>query len=391
MEREKGICAKIKNYWKRFIVNIKKKGFLSFSFNVLIITALFYWFLCVDKIELIQWATGFFSFTSLFIFLKTFLFLNASSGYFNNINSSYLTQAKYRKNLGLQAEIEESLVAILKAWIPDKNKSKLVLFVDDIDRCDIKNVLDVIDNLRLILDNPEIYKRIVIIAAIDERILQQAIWLKYHGDHNLSLDDIYAEYLQKMFIVGIKLDQLCEKESVDYFKKLLPSIKDCYTNLPEPDTLDSFAEAISQATTQALDSQKHVQLFDQDSSNNSVSNSATEDSPEKIIKEELAKSITEISKSEHYQLTSSISKLKERTPRSIKIFYYKYLISKKLLVAYLNENNLFDLWNESKHEEQLIEHLIAIANKKEVENNFKNKHPDVDIAIKKVASLVSAI
>lgn len=194
-----------------------------------------------------------------------------------------------------------------------------------------------------------------------------------------------------MFIVGIKLDQLCEKESVDYFEKLLPNLKDCYTSLRELDTLDSFAEAMSQATTQALDSNKHVQLIDKYNSNNSVSNSETKDSPEKVVKEELAKSITEISKSEHYQLTSSIYKLKERTPRSIKIFYYKYLISKKLLIAYLNENNLFDLWNESKHEEQLIEHLIAIANKEEVENNFKNKHPEVDTAIKKVATLVSAI
>lgn len=390
-EREKGMLSTLKNYYKRFCVNVNKKGFLSFSFNLFMILALFYWFLFVDKIALIQWVLGLFSFALLFVFLKTFLFLNASSGYFNNIASSYLSQTRYKKKLGLQAEIEESLVAMLKAWIPEKSKSKLVLFVDDIDRCDVKNVLEVIDSLRLILDNPEIYKRIIIIAAIDERILKQAIWLKYHGLQNLSLDDIYAEYLQKIFIVGVKLDQLCEKESVEYFEKLLPNLEDCYTNLPELKATNVLAQMVSHATKQVLDSQKHVQLVEEQIRKISSPSSETEDSSEKIFEKEIANNITEISKSEHYQLIRSISKLKERTPRSIKIFYYKYLISKRLLIDYLNENNLFDLWSESKHEEQLIEHLIAIANNKEIDNSFKNKHHEVDTAIKKVASLVSAI
>lgn len=387
LERDTSIFGRIKNLKNRAFANGHKKGMLGLYLNIFLIIFLACWVFAINKIDLILGLAGFITTATVIFFVKTFIFFNSSSGYFKKIKQNYFSQDRFKSNLGIQAEIEDSLVAMLKSWIPKGSQSKLILFVDDIDRCDVRNVLDVIDGLRLILDNPEIYNRVVIISAIDERILKHAIRIKYNGVDNSTLDDIYAEYLQKIFIIGIKLDHLCEQESKDFLDKLIPDFKACYSRQPELDVLNTLHGLIEGATQEAIDVQNYTEQLQEIYSN---SQSSTQD-PEKLTGGELEKEITEISKSEHTQLTKSIVNLNERTPRSIKIFYYKYLISKKLLIESLREKNLIDKWNESKHEEQLIEHLIAIANKEPIEQSYKNVYPDVDEVIKKTATLVSAI
>ncbi|ELB1089322.1 KAP family P-loop NTPase fold protein [Vibrio alginolyticus] len=389
LERDKSLRGRAKNFANRVRANGYKKGMFGLCLNIILIIALAYWVFFVNKVDLILAVASVITTATIIFFVKTFIFFNSSSGYFKKIKKDYFGKNHFRSNLGIQAEIEESLVAMLKSWIPEHSKSKLVLFVDDIDRCDVKNVLDVIDGLRLILDNPEIYKRVIIISAIDERILQHAIRIKYQGDNKLSLSEIYAEYLQKIFIIGIKLEQLCEEESKEFFERLLPDYKDCYSifSFTEFEAKDSTPELTETSNEYALNPEGPTNNSEQLSSTNSTS---TQDS-ENLAEDESEKEITEISKSEHDQLMKSIVNLKERTPRSIKIFYYKYLISKKLLIESLREKQLLNKWNESKHEEQLIEHLIAIANAEPIQDVYKNKHPDVDEIIKKAATLVSAI
>ena len=389
LERDKSLRGRAKNFANRVRANGYKKGMFGLCLNIILIIALAYWVFFVNKVDLILAVASVITTATIIFFVKTFIFFNSSSGYFKKIKKDYFGKNHFRSNLGIQAEIEESLVAMLKSWIPEHSKSKLVLFVDDIDRCDVKNVLDVIDGLRLILDNPEIYKRVIIISAIDERILQHAIRIKYQGDNKLSLSEIYAEYLQKIFIIGIKLEQLCEEESKEFFERLLPDYKDCYSifSFTEFEAKGSTPELTETSNEYALNPEGPTNNSEQLSSTNSTS---TQDS-ENLAEDESEKEITEISKSEHDQLMKSIVNLKERTPRSIKIFYYKYLISKKLLIESLREKQLLNKWNESKHEEQLIEHLIAIANAEPIQDVYKNKHPDVDEIIKKAATLVSAI
>lgn len=106
--------------------------------------------------------------------------------------------------LGLQANIEKELVSIFKRW--DK---KVILFVDDLDRCNEEKILQIIDSLRIITEVEEISQKLTVIAAIDERILKRVVINKYKNlVEKDNLDMITREYLDKLFVFGMKLASL---------------------------------------------------------------------------------------------------------------------------------------------------------------------------------------
>ncbi|WP_377111560.1 P-loop NTPase fold protein [Pseudoalteromonas sp. M58] len=382
LEKDNSFKGKLKNLHNRIKANIIKKGTARLYLGITSVIFLLIWVFFVDKVALVQLLASMMTFGAFVLLVKSFMFVNASSGIIKKIGTSYFSKTSYRSNLGLQADIEESLVAMLSSWIPKNSQSKLVIFVDDIDRCDITNVLDVIDGLRLILDNPEIYSRVIIISAIDERILKNAIEIKYSLIDKRQRDEIYSEYLQKMFIIGLKLDQLCEQESAEFLEKILPVLKSTNSTQASNNNHTKVANTSSETTKSPINTAKinvHLPV------NSLTDTTNTNEIQAKDIE------VFEISSSEHEQLINSIVKLNIRTPRNIKIFYYKYLIAKKLLFISLEEKKLLAKWDESKQEAQLIEHLIAISNNVSVDNTYKNEHIEVESVIEKVSRLVSAI
>ncbi len=90
--------------------------------------------------------------------------------------------------------------------------------MDDIDRCSEEKMIQIIDSMRIMLEEPSIYKRMVVIFAVDDRILSRAIMYKYrHFISNNVTDDVFLnrltkEYLDKLFIFGIKLGSLTNEE-----------------------------------------------------------------------------------------------------------------------------------------------------------------------------------
>ena len=57
-------------------------------------------------------------------------------------------EPNYKDILGFQAEVEKEIVYILKAW-EDCNNSKVILFIDDLDRADISDMVKILDGLRI--------------------------------------------------------------------------------------------------------------------------------------------------------------------------------------------------------------------------------------------------
>jgi len=152
---------------------------------------------------------------------------------------------RYDQALGLQAEIQEDLAELLKKWFPKGSSKKLFLFIDDLDRCDEKKIVTLIDAIRVMMEHPDIQDRIVVLVAVDERILSQAVEIKYHDfftdpgkskplvvhmpqlrnkqnpaapqspaepDNPLSPMVLAREYLDKLFLFGIKLRPNTPKE-----------------------------------------------------------------------------------------------------------------------------------------------------------------------------------
>ena len=77
-------------------------------------------------------------------------------------------------------------------------KGRLVVFVDDLDRCPPERIVQVLDALKLFLDTP----RCVYVIGLDRDIIEQAVKSKFEGYEN---DEAEArEYLEK--IIGLPFD-----------------------------------------------------------------------------------------------------------------------------------------------------------------------------------------
>jgi hypothetical protein len=88
----------------------------------------------------------------------------------------------------------------------------------------------------VMLEDEELVKRLVVVAAVDERILMRAIRNKYTDlvfksrlgtldERKSHLDALTREYMDKLFITGIKLPQLTGEELKQYLYKLAKKLR----------------------------------------------------------------------------------------------------------------------------------------------------------------------
>lgn len=218
--------------YRRFKLNFYRLGW----YNVLFFLIYFCISLFVsfgisfdDKLKLFQVIyTSLGAATILSIITLVFRFKNSARELFNK----YYSKASFTHVLGIQAEVQKELKNLIKAWVSfkghnnckycrDRNR-KILLFVDDIDRCSEDKIIKLIDSLRIMLDDEELSRKLIIVTAIDDRILKRAIKLKYihftkTGVENLSIDNLVCEYMDKLFIIGIKLGSLTSDEKMNSF------------------------------------------------------------------------------------------------------------------------------------------------------------------------------
>ena len=124
----------------------------------------------------------------------------------------------------MQAEVEKELESLLKSWIckSETSNKKVLLFVDDIDRCPSTKMTDIVESLRVVLENEEIRKRLIVVCSIDPS--------KLKADISNRLDPIAAdkeklkkyvtEQLDKLFIFSIGLCRLSHSQICQYLDTL---------------------------------------------------------------------------------------------------------------------------------------------------------------------------
>ena len=152
-----------------------------------------------------------------------------TKGIATDLINHYGKTKNYSNYLGFQNEIEKELKYLINTYITENNE-RLILFIDDLDRCDEKMIINIMDSLRLVLEDSDINKKLSIITAVDERILLKSIRYKYF-DKQISKNCINdKEYIEKFFLLGLKLNYLSDRDKleltniVSYISKNLRSI-----------------------------------------------------------------------------------------------------------------------------------------------------------------------
>ncbi len=112
--------------------------------------------------------------------------------------------------------LSKQLHDIIKQKIGNK---KLIIIIDDLDRCDVENTLQLLAVMKLFLD----FENCICIAAVDFNRLKQAWKNKYKITDK---DAEGGEYLDKIFQIRIGIPRPPPEELAEYLKTLI-------NNLPE--------------------------------------------------------------------------------------------------------------------------------------------------------------
>ncbi len=308
-----------------------------------------------------------------------------------NLFHKYSEIVSFKDLLGLQSEIQGELIKVISATIPSlklirskkgrlrkgfifkrinshrlskfqlRSRPRILLFVDDIDRCNEDKIIQIIDSLKVMLEDVEISKRMVVLTAVDERVLKRAIKHKYFdlvqrscanpNDDGNTLEVLSREYMDKLFIAGIKLSSLSENEKLTVFNafsmdkgNVNSEVKaELVTSSDQDD--DSYREEEPQIDLRHLD------------------NYAKERSERKNPIIFAGNEKFEIEYWEYMNLRSSLSNLKEATPRSIRIYYYRYMLAKRIIKHKFAENSSErNIWDKlGKDGKQVLTDLIIYA------------------------------
>ena len=94
-----------------------------------------------------------------------------------------------------------------------ENNKKLVVFLDDLDRCESENIITLISAIKLLMS---INKNIIYIVGIDKNAVTLALKNKYGNDYNKA-----DEYLEKIFSITFDLsDNIQTKNFLEYIIRI---------------------------------------------------------------------------------------------------------------------------------------------------------------------------
>ena len=147
----------------------------------------------------------------------------------------YSGRKSFVSELGIQNEVEQHLVSLLKLMVTNPDKKRIILYVDDIDRCSAIKMIDVIDSLRVILENEEIRKRLVVLCSLDEnKIISGFIHLNQsiYSSENDGLATMAREHLEKLFLFGIKLPELDTTQQILFLRSIINHGKESTVSSP---------------------------------------------------------------------------------------------------------------------------------------------------------------
>lgn len=205
-----------------------------------------------------------------------------------------------------------------------------VLVVDDVDRCSPGSVLQIVESIKMLMDDIEVRSRVRIIVLCEESILRSVCRTqisKVMSENEYDVESAIDEHLSKLFLIHLRLLDLSDEEVIDIAEKFVHSTRNSIENVPEvydEEELPIDAKELSH----------QVQVFSE----------AEEDLLLKAVKD----------------FSKSSSNGSGRTIRQIRQFFIKYQLGREIL----RETNT--PW----HAEELVGALMG-GNCAEVEINAK--------------------
>ena len=116
--------------------------------------------------------------------------------------SAFKQESDFRKHIAFLDKFRDHFADIVSS-LPQTNNKRLVVFIDDLDRCSADRILQVLDAVKLFVD----ISGCVFIVGLDVDIVQKAVEKKYQDDPLAQ-----KEYLGKIVQLPFRLPLLNRKQ-----------------------------------------------------------------------------------------------------------------------------------------------------------------------------------
>ena len=125
--------------------------------------------------------------------------------------------ADYKQDIGFMGRIREDLEDFT-GNLPDRldYKMKVVVFIDDLDRCDPKKAVEVLEAIKLLLE----LDRFIVFLALDARIITQAIE-QHYGKVLTEAEITGYEYLDKIVQIPFSIPEPPPRDLRNYLGSLV--------------------------------------------------------------------------------------------------------------------------------------------------------------------------
>ncbi len=178
----------LKRNWQRQWRALRVK-LLPYSLMAIVVGALVVGFLLTDQG---QWAVAVGGTTTLILLARQLIDLFSTSASQRIVDM--FASADYKQDIGFMGRIREDLEDFA-GNLPDRpdHKMKVVVFIDDLDRCDPKKSVEVLEAIKLLLE----LDRFIVFLALDARIITQAVE-QHYGKVLTEAEITGYEYLDKI-------------------------------------------------------------------------------------------------------------------------------------------------------------------------------------------------
>lgn len=210
------------------------------------------------------------------------------------IIQKYTRRKSYNDCLGIQNAIESDLEDLL--GVLQFKKDRVLLCVDDIDRCSTEKMVNIVDSLRTVLENNIIRDRLIVICSIDIEKLMHG-YRSMYKDFISESEEVIREQIDKVFIFSLGLAKLGPIQLDEYLRKLL-------------EINDSDSSTMAKET-----------LFDTDRQEDALYIANSDKTPIKLSDIEMYRAINEFVQK---------NKSSNITPRKLRIMYYQLLFANNL-------------------------------------------------------------
>lgn len=119
---------------------------------------------------------------------------------------------------GNNSKFVEQFRSLFETMIRDADYKAVIVYVDDLDRCDPKRIIDCLEAVKLFVN----VDRTAFVIGADERIIEYAISLHYPiKQEKEEISSPFSDYLEKLIQLPYKLPRLSDTEQETYLTLLL--------------------------------------------------------------------------------------------------------------------------------------------------------------------------